>query len=1000
MIKTFPWLRTRTYPGFLLLLIAASVTAPAADVAAPPAAIRKSLHPTITRYPAAVQPVVENLGAMVRRAQRRSILQLPVIASQHLVNGKTIFPSTPEMLGRFASPALKLDSETASSKPESPLILMASSPPPDVQFDTIGFINIDRPDSAVTAGPSHLVTAVNFAFQVQDLNGGGAVATNLNAFFGSDTISPSGDPTNSVGDPRLSYDQATGRFIMSALGFDYPQTGEQPTDGDSWCDMAISATSDPYGDWYKYSFQVLRNGTEQMDFDSLGYDGTAIYVTARMRDFANNTNFSGNRMLIFDKAKALAGQPLTPIIVDDLMLPGGGLAEIVKPIEPGEPVTAASPSYFMCTSGNSAVALYTLTDPLGSPSFSGVDIPIPAWVNAGLAPQAGSSSTLVQGAGFPLHKTIMLGGVIWSCQSPSATGIPGDRAGVRVYRVDPVAATLLGSYSISDSSLWFYLPAVVPDISGNAVVGFHGSDANNFVSMYHARYVASMDDFEAPAVTAAGLSGYEYTAAKGGTTENWGDYSDAALDFASGGRAVWVHGVLPVTTTTWKMHAARIPSTDRPIIGVNTDHLQYGTLCPGETKDKTLTVSNSGTADLHVSDIDRISGSSQFALVAGPAFPTTIPPGGHADYTIRFGAALPTGSKSATFRIFSDDPVTPTVDVAASGTVDAPEIAASPSTIDYGEVCAEDGPGHLKTLHICNNSVHCPLSVTDISISNAEFEVVGSTSFVVPPGDCHDVTVKFTPTSIGEKTADLTVTSDDPGGPVIIALKGKTPPPSIVAPAYRAFPPTVLAPCFTEVPLPVQNNGICNVTINAVTITGADAGEFTLVNLPPGGFPVTLAPGQNLGSGLAVQFRPTSVRRVHQAKVEVIYVTDPITSATSTVLVPLYGEGVNTGARLLVTLGGVPVANVEKIHLQLADPSRNGGNEVTHDIPLTSVVGPVPELTFKYHREWGGASNPAGLPPDDYKATVTIKVGKKQQTKTVYFTVLPCGFNANVVASF
>ncbi len=347
------------------------------------------------------------------------------------------------------------------------------------------------------------------------------------------------------------------------------------------------------------------------------------------------------------------------------------------------------------------------------------------------------------------------------------------------------------------------------------------------------------------------------------------------------------------------MRAARIPTTPRPIIGVNKTSFQFGTVCVGETKDQTLTVSNTGTADLQIASILRISGSAEFSLAGGPALPTTIAPGGHADYTIRFAPSLPTGSRTATFRISSDDPLTPTVDVAASGTVEAPGISA---------------------------------------------------------------------------------------------------------PAYLAFPPTVIqsagASCFSQLPLAIQDTGLCNLTINALTITGADASEFTLTGLPPGGFPVTLTPGQDLGSGLAVQFRPTTVRRVHQAQVAVTYVTDPSTSATGTVSIPLYGEGVSTGARVLVTLNGVPVSEVEKLHLQLADPSRNGGNEVTQNVPLATVVGPVPELTFQYHREWGGASNPAGLPPDDYKITVTIRVGNKRQTQTVFFSVKPCGFVSNLIASF
>ena len=48
----------------------------------------------------------------------------------------------------------------------------------------------------------------------------------------------------------------------------------------------------------------------------------------------------------------------------------------------------------------------------------------------------------------------------------------------------------------------------------------------------------------------------------------------------------------------------------------------------------------------------------------------------------------------------------------------------------------------------------------------------------------------------------------------------------------------------------------------------------------------------------------------------VTYVSDPVSGATTTVNRNLCGEGVRTGARVLVRAGGVPLASVKKIHLQ------------------------------------------------------------------------------------
>src|SRR5215831_16554801 len=88
------------------------------------------------------------------------------------------------------------------------------SPDPNLQFSTNPFSNLNRPDSAIAVGPHHVVTAVNFQMQVQNLDGSNPTPININSFF-------PGDPTASVGDPRLIYDAADDRFIMSFLGFDY-----------------------------------------------------------------------------------------------------------------------------------------------------------------------------------------------------------------------------------------------------------------------------------------------------------------------------------------------------------------------------------------------------------------------------------------------------------------------------------------------------------------------------------------------------------------------------------------------------------------------------------------------------------------------------------------------------------------------------------------------------------------------------------------------------------
>jgi hypothetical protein len=436
----------------------------------------------------------------------------------------------------------------------------AVSPALSLQFDTDPYSGLNRPDSAIAVGPNHVLTAVNFQMQVQNLDGSNPTKTSIGTSFFP------GDPTNSIGDPRVIYDAADDRFIMSWLGFRYPNQGTP----DSWCDVAVSATNDPRGAWNKYSFHVQRSGMKQMDFDSLGYDNNAIYVTGRVRDAAGSM-VVGNRMVIVDKAKALTGAMLTPIYVDDIALPNNaGLAEIIKPVEPLDTAALNGPTFFLTQSGQSQLVLYTLTDPLGAHSFTETTIPITTWAPPSTtAPQEGGPALPDEDAGFVLQKTTQRNGVIWSAQTVSMSGNSGDRAGVAVYKIKAATAKLVNQYAINDPQLSFFMPAVVPDSMGNAAVVFAASNANSFASILYARYEAMTDQFDAPYVVAEGTTHFDGAA--------WGDYFDAAGDVQSGNQ-VWLHGELAVNATTWKMQAARVP-TEAPPLMCKVHYLPTGLSC-------------------------------------------------------------------------------------------------------------------------------------------------------------------------------------------------------------------------------------------------------------------------------------------------------------------------------------------------------------------------------------------------------------------------------------
>jgi len=251
--------------------------------------------------------------------------------------------------------------------------------------------------------------------------------------------------------------------------------------------------------------------------------------------------------------------------------------------------------------------------------------------------------------------------------------------------------------------------------------------------------------------------------------------------------------------------------------------------------------------------------------------------------------------------------------VSASGNI------VVPAGVAFGAVCTGT-IGHA-TLNICNTGA-ADLKVTGISSSNPAFAVTtpsGGFPILLAPGSCIPLDATFTPSGVGPQSATITISSDDPAHPsVAVTATAESAAGSLGLSPNQLFAPTVIqsvGPCRSPRPFVVSNTGTCNLTITNITIGGANAGDYSLSGLPA--FPVTLQPGHQIGSGdLNVVFAPTALARERTANISVTFVSNPTTGATSVQTRELCGEGVRTGARVLVTQGGVPVAVAHEISLR------------------------------------------------------------------------------------
>jgi photosystem II stability/assembly factor-like uncharacterized protein len=306
------------------------------------------------------------------------------------------------------------------------------------------------------------------------------------------------------------------------------------------------------------------------------------------------------------------------------------------------------------------------------------------------------------------------------------------------------------------------------------------------------------------------------------------------------------------------------------------DNGDFGSVCVGSFVDRSLVINNRGPCPLRVTGI--ASSSADFIPPRVSFFPLVVAAGDSVELPIRFQPHN-LGAASATLTISSNDPSSPET-VRVTGNAPAPRLALSIANAgDFGDVCVGSFRDQPLTL---SNSGGCALTVTGIVSSSPEFIPPGVDAYpvIVAAGGAVDVQVRFQPTSFGPKSATLTVSSDDPGGPRTLDVSGNAPPGELRVSGSTQFGGVRLGRRVQQ-RLSVCNVGDCDLHVTKVAfkpLCGCDGehdesgctceeehkhehkdgctcdqrcSQFKLINNP---FPATLHPGSCLP--LVIQFTP------------------------------------------------------------------------------------------------------------------------------------------------
>jgi hypothetical protein len=210
-----------------------------------------------------------------------------------------------------------------------------------------------------------------------------------------------------------------------------------------------------------------------------------------------------------------------------------------------------------------------------------------------------------------------------------------------------------------------------------------------------------------------------------------------------------------------------------PDISVDPGSWNYGNVAVGGYQEKTFVVKNDGNANLNVTATTLTgANASEFSIQSGGGS-FTLGPLATRNIVIRF-APTTAGSKTAALSINSNDPDENPFTVSLSGTGTVPDISVNPASWDFGAINVGSYADHT---FVVKNDGSANLVVTATTLTGthaAEFSIQsGGGSFTLTPGATQNIVIRFSPASGGNKTASLSISSNDPDeNPLLVNLSG------------------------------------------------------------------------------------------------------------------------------------------------------------------------------------------------------------------------------------
>jgi hypothetical protein len=190
-----------------------------------------------------------------------------------------------------------------------------------------------------------------------------------------------------------------------------------------------------------------------------------------------------------------------------------------------------------------------------------------------------------------------------------------------------------------------------------------------------------------------------------------------------------------------------------------------------------------------------------------------------------------TGTGTCNVTMNGDTNITATFSSTSTGT---PKISINPMSVNCGNI--KVGSTSSKSVKVKNTGKGL-LIISSVTIAGADASEFNQTNncTAIPAGGSCSFTVAFEPaaTPFGNKNATMSIFSNDPKKQpsVNVKLSGQASPPKIsVVPSSINFGKVAVGSISKKKTVTIKNTGISDLTINSITLIGANAEEFSETN--------------------------------------------------------------------------------------------------------------------------------------------------------------------------